>query len=113
MTSSSTSTAAIRYLSDLLATAKNAKESGIKAAGVTRIAKEVSDLVDSLEETLNALTEQNAELGGDETSSKVVHMREKVIPAMLKVREVVDRLEKLVPDDLWPVPTYRDMLFVK
>jgi glutamine synthetase len=32
---------------------------------------------------------------------------------MLKVREVVDKLEKIVPDDLWPVPTYRDMLFAK
>jgi glutamine synthetase type III len=25
----------------------------------------------------------------------------------------VDRLEKVVPDDYWPLPTYRDMLFIK
>ena len=40
-------------------------------------------------------------------------MRENIIPAMAGVREVADRLEKALPDDLWPLPTYRDMLFVK
>jgi glutamine synthetase len=29
------------------------------------------------------------------------------------VRAVADKLEKIVPDDLWPIPTYRDMLHVK
>jgi glutamine synthetase len=32
---------------------------------------------------------------------------------MTRVRGAVDRLEKVVPDDYWPLPTYRDMLFVK
>jgi glutamine synthetase len=32
---------------------------------------------------------------------------------MQAVRTVVDKLEKRVPDDFWPLPTYRDMLFVK
>jgi glutamine synthetase len=40
-------------------------------------------------------------------------MRANIVPAMKAVRDVVDPLERLVPDDLWPVPTYRDMLFVK
>ena len=35
-------------------------------------------------------------------------MRDNVIPAMNAVREVADRLEKVIPDDLWPLPTYRD-----
>jgi glutamine synthetase len=32
---------------------------------------------------------------------------------MEAVRGVVDRLEKIVPDELWPVPAYRDMLFIR
>jgi glutamine synthetase len=40
-------------------------------------------------------------------------MRDHVIPAMNAVRTIADRLERVVPDDLWPLPTYRDMLFVK
>jgi glutamine synthetase len=40
-------------------------------------------------------------------------MRDNIVPAMRMVREAADRLEKIVPDDFWPLPTYREMLFVK
>ena len=36
-----------------------------------------------------------------------------VIPAMTAVRDVADRLEKLVADDLWPLPKYSEVLFIK
>ena len=35
------------------------------------------------------------------------------IPAMDEVREVADALEKIVTDDLWPLPKYSEILFVK
>jgi len=41
------------------------------------------------------------------------HMRDKVIPAMVAVREIADQLEAIVSDDLWPLPTYQEMLFIK
>ena len=34
-------------------------------------------------------------------------------PLMAEAREAADRLEKLVDDELWPLPKYREMLFVK
>jgi len=37
----------------------------------------------------------------------------KVLPAMLKVRTTVDELETLLPDEVWPLPTYQEMLFIK
>ena len=40
-------------------------------------------------------------------------MRDAVIPAMAEVRKLGDKLETLVADDLWPLPTYREMLFIK
>ena len=40
-------------------------------------------------------------------------MRDGVLPAMLELRKTADKLETLVPDDLWPLPTYREMLFIK
>ena len=36
-----------------------------------------------------------------------------VIDAMDAVRDVADRLEKIVPDDLWPLPKYSEVLFIK
>jgi glutamine synthetase len=105
--------AAVRYLNDLLAALERADEVGIQLRGVHRTAEEVAALVDELRDALDELIRQNAELGGDDVHSKAHHMRDHIVPAMAAVRAVVDRLEKVVPDDLWPLPTYRDMLFVK
>jgi glutamine synthetase len=36
-----------------------------------------------------------------------------VLPAMDAARAVADRLERIVPDDLWPLPKYSEILFIK
>jgi glutamine synthetase len=40
-------------------------------------------------------------------------MRNDVFPALNAVRTAADKLETIVADDLWPLPTYREMLFIK
>ena len=40
-------------------------------------------------------------------------MRDEVLPAMDGVRDVADPLERIVADDLWPLPKYSEMLFIK
>ena len=49
----------------------------------------------------------------DDIHKEAVYMRDTVTAAMDDVREVADRLEKLVADDLWPLPKYSEMLFIK
>jgi len=105
--------AAQRYLSDLLATAEAAEDIGVKTKGVVTTAKRVSDLIDQLVEAIDALAKQNQTSGGADVHSKAIHMHKNIVPALTAVRDVVDRLERVLPDDYWPVPTYRDMLFVK
>lgn len=104
---------AIRYLNELLAVADRGTGHGLELSGTRRAIDVVNGLVNELSATLERLTEENAELGGEEILSKAYHMRDNIIPAMKAVRAVVDRLEKVIPDDFWPLPTYRDMLFVK
>jgi glutamine synthetase len=104
---------AVRYLNDLLAAADRTRGLGLEGRGLSRTVGMVNDLVDELRDALDTLVEQNAELGGESVHSKAYHVRDNVIPAMARVRGVADRLEKVVPDDYWPLPTYRDMLFVK
>ena len=41
------------------------------------------------------------------------YFRDKVVPAMAALREVGDALEAIIPHGHWPLPTYREMLFVK
>jgi glutamine synthetase len=38
--------------------------------------------------------------------------RDLVMPAMVELRTHADLLESLVEDDLWPLPKYREMLFL-
>ena len=105
--------AAVRYLTDLLQAVDAADDTGLEPKGILRTAKKVNDLVNELTEKLDELAEQNQELGGETVMEKAEHMRDNIIPAMQAVRDAVDPLERLVPDDLWPMPIYRDMLFVK
>jgi glutamine synthetase len=105
--------AAVRYLGELATVADRARSHDISITGVLRTAREVGGLIDELAESLDALIAANDELGGDTAESKAHHVVDHVAPNMKTVRSAVDRLEKILPDDLWPLPRYRDMLFVK
>ena len=56
-----------------------------------------------------ALTE--AESGSLSAQARADYYRDTVIPAMEALRESADGLEVLVAKDLWPLPSYGDMLF--
>jgi glutamine synthetase len=108
--------AAVRYLDDLLDAFHNFREmssaSG-SAKGLQKLIDDLNETLNDLVESLDALDAQNAELGGDDVHSKAFHVRDNVVPAMLQVRAACDRLERMVPDDLWPLPRYREMLFIR
>ena len=53
------------------------------------------------------------EHSGGSAEKHAKYMRDKVVPAMAKLREVGDEIEVLTPHEIWPLPTYREMLFVK
>jgi glutamine synthetase len=40
------------------------------------------------------------------------YLRDKVLPLMRSVRELGDQLEMVVSADLWPLPSYRELLFI-
>ncbi len=40
-------------------------------------------------------------------------MRDRVVPAMAALREAGDQIELIMPHEQWPLPTYREMLFIK
>jgi len=105
--------AAVRFLNDLLAAADRSNTLGVDARGIMAKVNEVNGLLNEFVDVIDHLVRQNEELGGDEVEEKAHHMRDNVIPAMTSVRSVADRLERVIPDDLWPLPTYRDMLFIK
>ena len=98
--------AAVTYLAEL-------GEVSAKSKAVSGLSEEVAELADELYAALNKLKKVNADEGGVEVHEKAHHMRDHVLPAMLNVRRAADGLEKLVAGKYWPLPNYRQMLFVK
>jgi len=92
--------------------------SAVKAAGgAVKEAKKTLDKLVSLTEGFKATVDKLQSLLEHEANGDVEkhakYFRDKVIPTMVSLREVGDQLESIVPHDLWPLPTYREMLFVR
>jgi glutamine synthetase len=84
-------------------------------AQLTDLAEETSELIGEFTDAIKALetanlAENQPHYGALEHAE---YIRDTVTPAMAAVRGVADRLEKVVADDLWPLPKYSEILFIK
>jgi glutamine synthetase len=104
--------AAYRYQGELAATAASLKEALGGNVDMTTL-KTVTQLVADLEKYIAALEASINHKGASDLASEAKHFQSQVIPAMSAVRGVADKLEGIVANDLWPLPTYREMLFIK
>jgi glutamine synthetase len=71
----------------------------------------VSTFVDAIRDLESANLEENQP--HDDLLKHAEYMRDTTIPAMEAARDAADKLEKVVADDLWPLPKYSEILFVK
>lgn len=85
----------------------------LQDVGLDAAVAETKALTEELYAAILELEEQNRIEGELGELEHVLFLRDHVIPAMLGVREVADKLEKVVADDLWPLPRYSEMLFIK
>jgi glutamine synthetase len=101
--------AALRYQTEL---AQNVAT--LKAAGVD---PDLS-LLQMVSEPIGALTAALATLRAglsqhaDSATEEAEHAQSALLPAMDAVRAAADTLESIVADDLWPLPTYQEMLYI-
>lgn len=103
--------AAIRYQSELAKTCADLKTVGYTFD--TNTLDKVTELVKNLQDSTAALEKSMAHHGAKDLLAEAKHFCHEVIPAMATVRKYVDELEGIVADDLWPLPTYQEMLFIK
>ncbi len=98
--------AAVRYLAELA-------QAG-DGTGVSTLRSEVSGLLDDMVERLMTLERANEEHPAEQNVIGHAHyVQNTVLPAMESLREVADRLERAMPDALWPLPKYSEILFIK
>ena len=78
------------------------------ADAVVTVSEPIAELSTALVDLKKALTDHSAESAYDEA----LHARDALLPAMDAVRAPTDTLEGVVADDLWPLPTYQEMLYI-
>jgi glutamine synthetase len=103
-----------KFLADAItSTATASKETDLKPQRevLSQVATAANRLKSATDALARARHEAEETQGGDPI--RAAAFRDRVIPAMTTVRELADLLETLVADDLWPLPTYQEMLFIK
>jgi glutamine synthetase len=104
--------AALHYQKDVADSVKSVRDAG----GSVREAKKLLDRLTGLVDELRSRTDKLAktlEHPGSGAEKHAKFMRDNVVTAMAALRETGDEIEVVVPHALWPLPTYREMLFVK
>ena len=102
--------AALRYQTELATNVASLRNIGVETD--TGTLDQVSLAIQALQEGIRRLQE---EIGHDHEGSEegqAAHIQKNDLPAMAAVRAAADELENLVADDLWPLATYQEMLFI-
>ncbi len=103
--------AATRYLTDLATTIAALKEISVDLEAET--AQKVAELTKSMMDSVSKLASALGSHDFDSTEAHMQYLVKTVRPLMVEVRKYADGLEAEVADDLWPLPTYQEMLFIK
>ena len=105
--------AAVRYQSELATAVAAVKAAGVESGAQLGLLRELTDTLTQFQQATAALEQAaHAHPAGD-AYAHATAARDAVVPAMQELRKLGDHLETVVADDLWPLPTYREMLFIK
>ncbi len=90
----------------------------VKAAGITDVSvqadllKKTSKLLKTTNSAMNKLGKLVSQVESyPEGRERAVFFREKIVPAMDELRKPVDELEMIVDKEMWPMPSYGDLIF--
>ncbi len=108
--------AAIRYQGEVAGSIAAAKSAGINVGSLGEQESTLADLsktISEIQKKASVLVAASEHHAPGDALAHGKYYRDTIIPAMNAVRALGDKLETIVADDLWPLPTYREMLFIK
>ena len=105
--------AAFEYQKQLGQSVAAVKAGGSTSTSGKKLLASYTKLVDKFKVQSDALAGALAHSSNGSAEKHAKYMRDKVVPAMVRLRELGDEIEVSTPHELWPLPTYREMLFVK
>ncbi len=103
--------AVLKYLSDLSSTLSSLKSNGIELDN-SRLTL-ISEQLNSLTTTVDTLKSAIAQHDFESIEEHLQFSAKTIRPLMDEARSYADALESEVSDELWPFPTYQEMLFIK
>ena len=105
--------AVIKYVTTL-ANSINAVKAAVDAdvSVQTELLLETSNLLSDTKVALSKLTDlTNKALAIENNREQAVFYKDEVVVAMEELREPIDKLEMIVDKDMWPMPSYGDLIF--
>jgi len=108
---------ALAYQSKLVENVRGLKDLGLGEAAysaqldiINKIAEHVNFIKSDIDKMIGERKRANVI---DDLREKAIDYDEKVKPFFQAIRYHVDKLEQLVDDSLWPLPKFRELLFIK
>jgi glutamine synthetase len=105
--------AALRYQGEVAAAVNATKTAGADNSAQVDLLKSLTATISEFQKATASLDQALAHHAEGDMLSHARHFRDTILPSMAAVRTLGDKLETMVADDLWPLPTYREMLFIK
>ena len=104
--------AALRYQTQVAQAVGAAKSVGVDVTAQSGLLGELVGTINKFNAAADALAHA-LDHNGHDAYAHAKYTRDAVVPKMADLRTLGDKLETTVADDLWPIPTYREMLFIK
>ena len=105
--------AVVKYAGEVAKSIAAVKSVGMDASAEEELLKDIMENLNLLHEKLKLLSEvtDQANLLKGDSKSQAIFCRDYVFQTMKELREPADRLEMLVDEDVWPFPTYGELLY--
>ena len=105
--------AGLRYQTEVATAVTTTKAAGVENGAQLEALKELTGVITGFQGATAALEKVLDHHAEGDAYAHAKAMRDTVVPKMVELRTLGDKLETIVADDLWPIPTYREMLFIK
>ena len=104
--------AVIKYSKSLADTVNAVKAAGADASVQTELLKEVSEKLAAMQKALQKLKDIEREASAmEDVKAQAFFYKDTVKAVMDELRAPADRLEMIVDKDIWPIPTYGELMF--
>ncbi|NLP25902.1 MAG: glutamine synthetase type III [Clostridiales bacterium] len=104
---------AIKYTKELCDTIISKKAIGLEGGAEEKLVKRLSNLTDGLSEAIDTLNQKIIDSKNYNVAQELSKFcKTEILPSMQTLRVLADELETIMPESLWPFPTYLELLFM-